>query len=601
MVKTVSQRDELLTEFGKKTLSDRYLLPGESYQDLFARVATYFSDDEAHAERMYDYISKHWFMPSTPNLSNGGTNRGLTISCFLNAVPDSMPGIAGKWNENIWLGSGGGGIGTNWSQVRSIGENVGNRGTSSGIIPFIRVMDSLTLAVSQGSLRRGSGAAYLNISHPEIEEFLEIRRTSGDFNRKSLNLHHGVVIPDSFMEALERDGDWQLVDPNSGKVRKTLKARELAQRILEIRMQTGEPYLLFRDNVNRAMPAHQRLLGLTVEQSNLCSEITLPTGLDHHGRDRTAVCNLGSVNLELSDEWLGNQQFIEDCMRFLDNVLEDFIEQTKDRPEYAQARYSAASERSIGLGVMGFHSYLQRKGIPFESALAKSFNLRAFSFIQQATRRANIKLALERGACPDSAEAALIDPSLPLLRFSNVTAIAPTASISIIAGGASPCIEPWNNNVFVQKTLSGSFEVRNKYLEAVLEEYGKNTPETWNFLMEHEGSVAGLEFLTDLEKAVFKTAWEIDNRWIVELACDRAPLVDQAQSVNMFLDGHVHKWDLLMLHYKAWKGGLKSLYYLRSRSAQRTAFAGVEADNKMEREKVMIQPKTDYEECLACQ
>jgi len=344
-VKTDPSRDALLTEFGKTTLKDRYLLPGESYQDMFARVSTAFADDAEHAQRLYDYMSKLWFMPATPVLSNGGAARGLPISCFLNQVGDSLDDIVETWTENVWLASNGGGIGTYWGNVRSIGEKVGQNGQTSGIIPFIRVMDSLTLAISQGSLRRGSAACYLDCHHPEIEEFLEIRKASGDFNRKSLNLHHGINITDAFMEAVRADEDFGLISPKSGEIVRTINARKLWQKILELRMQTGEPYLLFTDTVNNSMPAHQRKLGLKVTQSNLCSEITLPTGIDHRGQDRTAVCCLSSVNAETFMEWSKDEHFLEDIFRFLDNVLEDFIERAP--PEMARAVYSAKRERSV--------------------------------------------------------------------------------------------------------------------------------------------------------------------------------------------------------------------------------------------------------------
>lgn len=592
-----TSRDANLTEFGKKTLQDRYLLPGESYQDLFKRVSEAFADDVDHAQRMYDYMSKLWFMPATPVLSNGGTGRGLPISCFLNSIDDSLQDIMDTLYENAWLGAGGGGIGTDWSRLRAIGEPVRGRGASSGIIPFIRMFDSQVLGISQGSLRRGAGAAYLDISHPEIEEFLEIRKPSGDFNRKSLNLHHGVVIPDAFMEAVEKGEKWELKDPRSGKTKRALDARELFQRILEMRMQTGEPYLLFIDNVNRQMVPHQKELGLKVRQSNLCSEIMLHTGPDHREQERTAVCCLGSLNMEKWDEWRPLQdEIVEDCLRFLDNVLQDFIDQTAGRPGYDNARYSAERERSVGLGVMGFHSYLQSKMIPFESPMAKSINKRFFSEIRAAADKANEKLAKLKGPCPDAEEVGVMK------RFSHMMAIAPTASISIICGGASPCIEPWNANVFTQKTLSGSFEVRNKHLEEELDKLGLNTPGTWISILEHNGSVQHLDIPEEL-KNVFKTAFEMDQRWVVEFAGDRSEAIDQGQSVNLFLEGTIHKWDLLMTHFSAWKKGVKSLYYLRSRSVQRAGFAGgVEKDNTLEREQVLTHAnRADYEECVACQ
>jgi ribonucleoside-diphosphate reductase alpha chain len=585
-------RDDVLTDFGKTTLEDRYLLPGESYQDMFARVATAYADDSEHAQRIYDYISQLWFMPATPVLSNGGADRGLPISCFLNAVNDSLDGIVGVWNENVALASHGGGIGTYWGGVRSIGEKVKGQGQTSGIIPFIRVMDSLTLAISQGSLRRGSAAVYLDIHHPEIEEFLEIRKPSGDFNRKALNLHHGISITDEFMEAV-RDGEtFGLRSPKTDEVVKTVDARTLWQKILEIRLQTGEPYLIFSDTVNRAMPQHQRELGMKVRQSNLCSEIMLHTGKDHLGQDRTAVCCLSSVNAEKFLEWRDHPTFVEDVMRFLDNVLQDFIGRAPDA--MSAAVYSATRERSVGLGLMGFHSFLQSQNVPFESALAKSWNMRLFKHLRREADRASRVLAEEKGACPDAADRGLME------RFTHKLAIAPTASISIICGGTSAGIEPIPANIYTHKTLSGSFAVKNPYLERLLDQTGHNTTEVWDSIVENEGSVQHLDFLSDDDKDVYKTAFELDQRWVIELAADRTPEICQSQSLNVFLPGDVDKWDLHMLHFSAWERGCKSLYYLRSKSVQRAAFAGGEivqaAAMPME-----TGARTDYDECLACQ
>jgi len=582
-------RDDLLTDFGKTTLQDRYLLAGESYQDMFARVATAYADDADHAQRVYDYISKLWFMPATPVLSNGGADRGLPISCFLNAVPDSLDGIVSTWNENVFLAANGGGIGTYWGGVRSIGEKVKGAGQTSGIIPFVRVMDSLTLAISQGSLRRGSAAVYLDINHPEIEEFLEIRKPSGDFNRKSLNLHHGISISDEFMEAV-RDGErFAMRSPKSGEIVKYVDARSLWQKILEIRLQTGEPYLIFSDTVNRSMPEHQQALGLKVRQSNLCSEIVLHTGKDHLGKNRTAVCCLSSVNAETFMEWRDHPTFVEDVFRFLDNVLQDFIDRAP--PEMDPAIYAAMRERSVGLGLMGFHSFLQSQNVPFESALAKSWNMRVFKHLRREADKASRVLAEERGPCPDAADQGVME------RFSHKLAIAPTASISIICGGTSAGIEPIPANIYTHKTLSGSFAVKNPYLEKVLEEKGMNTEAVWSSILENEGSVGHLDFLTQDEKDVFKTAFEIDQRWIIDLAADRTPDICQSQSLNLFLPGDVEKWDLHMLHWTAWERGVKSLYYLRSKSVQRAAFAGADIVESIYSETA----KTDYEECLACQ
>ena len=588
-------RDARLTEFGKATLRDRYLLPEESFQDLFARVARAYADDTAHAQRLYDYMSKLWFMPATPILSNGGTDRGLPISCFLNAVEDSLDAIVGTWSENVWLASNGGGIGTYWGDVRSIGEPVKGNGMTSGIIPFIRVMDSLTLAISQGSLRRGSAAVYIDVHHPEIEEFIEIRKPSGDFNRKSLNLHHGIAITDEFMEAVRDNRPFALKSPATGAAVKSVPARQLWQKILETRLQTGEPYLLFVDTANRHLPAHQRELGLAVRQSNLCSEILLPTGRDHHGELRTAVCCLSSVNLDTWDEWSEDPRFIDDLMRFLDNVLEDFIERAP--ASMSHAVYSAMRERSVGLGAMGFHSFLQARGIAFESAMAKSWNLRIFRHLREEADKASRRLAFERGPCPDAAERGANE------RFSSKLAIAPTASISIICGGASACIEPIPANIYTHKTLSGSFTVKNTALARLLGSKGLDTPETWQSILEHEGSVQHLDALDEHQKAVFRTAFEIDQRWVIELAADRAPSICQGQSLNLYLRSDIHKWDLLMLHWTAWERGIKSLYYCRSKSVQRAGFAGVEADNtrRWPERQLLVADGGKYDECLACQ
>ena len=594
-------RDDLLTEFGKDTLTDRYLLQGESFQDLFARVAMYYSDDANHAQRLYDYISKLWFMPATPVLSNGGTDRGLPISCFLNECDDSMKGIVDLWNENVWLASRGGGIGSYWGNLRSMGEKVGRNGKTSGIIPFIRVQDSMTLAISQGSLRRGSAAVYLPVHHPEIEEFVEIRRpTGGDPNRKALNLHHGIVISDAFMRAVEKDEEWALLSPKDGAVIERVSARALWIRILTARIETGEPYIIYGDSVNRAIPEHHKLAGLFVKMSNLCSEITLPTGKDHHGQERTAVCCLSSVNLENFEEWENHPTFIEDVMRFLDNVLEDFIRKAPDT--MMRAKYAAMRERSVGLGVMGFHSFLQSKMIPMESVMAKVWNKRMFKHLKAGADAASVKLAQERGACPDAKEYGIME------RFSNKIAIAPTASISIITGGASPGIEPNSANAYTHKTLSGSHFVRNKQLEKLLAEKGMNNEDVWSSIITREGSVQHLDFLSDMEKDVFKTAFELDQRWLIEHAADRTPFVCQAQSLNIFLPADVHKRDLHQIHWMAWKKGVKSLYYCRSKSIQRAESAnGGDGKFKLATKGSAGSSSTlqgegnKYEECLACQ
>lgn len=582
-------RDALLTDFGKATLNDRYLLENENYQQMFARVACAYADDAEHAQRLYDYISRLWFMPSTPILSNGGAKRGLPISCFLNTVSDSLDGIVSTWNENVLLASNGGGIGTYWGFVRGVGEPVGRAGKTSGIIPFVRVMDSLTLAISQGSLRRGSAAVYLDVHHPEIEEFLEIRKPSGDFNRKSLNLHHGINLTDEFMEAVRDDVEFALRSPKDQRVIRKVNARQLFQKIVEMRLQTGEPYLIFIDTANKSMPKHQRELGLKVRMSNLCSEILLATGPDQHGNDRTAVCCLSSLNAETWDEWHNDPMIVEDILRFLDNVLQEFIDTAPDG--MARAKYSAMRERSVGLGLMGFHSFLQSKGVPFESAMAKSWNIKMFRHIRRQADAASVTLGEERGACPDAQERGI------KARFSHKIAVAPTASISIICGGASACIEPIPANIYNHKTLSGNYAVKNIHLERLLEKKGINTDSTWQSIVEHEGSVQYLPQLSQDEKDIFKTAFEIDQRWVVELAGDRAPFICQGQSINLFLPADADKWDLLMLHWTAWEQGVKSLYYCRSKSIQRAEYAGGEG-----KERHLLETKRkDYEECLACQ
>ena len=598
-IKIDRSRDSNLTDFGKATLDDRYLGQSESYQDLFARVSGVYADDNLHAQRIYNYISNLWFMPATPVLSNGGTERGLPISCFLNEANDSLKGITDLWEENVWLAARGGGIGSYWGNLRSIGEKIGKVGKTSGIIPFIKVMDSLTLAISQGSLRRGSAACYLQIDHPEIEEFIEMRRpTGGDVNRRSLNLHHGVLVTDDFMRAVETDGQWALRSPYDGTVQSTIPARNLWIRLLTARVETGEPYVIYIDTVNRQIPQHHKLAGLKVKTSNLCSEITLPTGIDNNGKERTAVCCLSSLNLDTYDEWKDNTQFVEDVMRFLDNVMTDFIKRAPD--EFANAKYSAMRERSVGLGVMGLHSYFQQKNIPFGSVMSKVWNKKIFKNIQEKVDTASTTLAEERGACPDAAEYGIKE------RFSNKTAIAPTASISIICGGSSPGIEPIAANSFTHKTLSGSFNVRNKYLKKILQKYEKDTDDVWSGITTNQGSVSHLDFLTAEEKDTFKTAFEIDQRWIIELGADRTPHISQAQSINVFVPADIHKKELHDIHFQAWKKGLKSLYYCRSKSIQRAENInkGTSTDvtkNVYSKDNESNNKDNNYEECLSCQ
>ena len=599
-IKIDRTKDSNLTKFGRATLSDRYLGANESYQDLFARVASHYADNNLHAQRIYNYISNLWFMPATPVLSNGGTKRGLPISCFLNEASDSLDGILDLWSENVWLAARGGGIGSYWGNLRSIGEKIGRVGKTSGIIPFIKVMDSLTMAISQGSLRRGSAACYLPINHPEIEEFIEMRRpTGGDPNRKALNLHHGVLISDAFMRAVEMDEQWALKSPKDDVIQSTVSARNLWIRLLTARIETGEPYMIFIDTVNRLIPQHHKLAGLTVKTSNLCSEITLPTGIDKDGRDRTAVCCLSSLNIEKYDEWKNDESFIGDVMRFLDNILTDFIENAPD--QFSDATYSAMRERSIGLGVMGLHSYFQKKNIPLESVMSKVWNNKIFKNIKKKVDESSKELAEERGACPDAEEYGIKE------RFSNKTAIAPTASISIICGGTSPGVEPIAANSYTHKTLSGSFNVRNRHLKKVLEKYNKNTDEIWSSITTNQGSVMHLDFLTKTEKDVFKTAFELDQKWIVEHGADRTPYISQAQSINLFLPADVHKKELHQIHFQAWKKGLKSLYYCRSKSIQRAENINSNLSTNVEnnvykKDRNQTQElEVEYDECLSCQ
>ena len=582
-------RDKYLSEFSVKTLNDRYLLKGEtSPQDAFARAAKAFSDDDDHAQRLYDYASKLWFMFSTPILSNGGTNRGMPISCFLNHVEDSRGGLTSHFTENAFLSSVGGGIGGNWSQIRGVGASTSNGSESTGIIPFLKVVDGEMLAFSQGITRRGSYAAYLDISHPEIEEFLDIRKpTGGDINRKSTNLHHAVVISDDFMRLIEKatreerfDDSWDLIDPNSKKVVKTLPAKTLWVKLIQNRVETGEPYIMFKDTVEKAMPQFQQDLGLKIHHSNLCSEITLATD-----ENRTAVCCLSSVNLEEYDEWKNNDLFIPDLIRMLDNVLTYFI--TNAPPELYRAVYSAKRERSVGLGAMGFHAYLQRHSIPFESVIAKIRNKQMFHELKEKAYETTKLLAEERGECPDAVGYGV--------RNSHLLAIAPNASSSIICGNTSPSIEPYRANAFVQKTKTGSSLLKNEYLEHCLDDIGMNTEEIWQSIITHDGSIQHLDFLDDETKDIFKTGPEIDQRWLIEFAADRQEYICQSQSLNLFFPADVSKQELHAVHMMAWKKGVKTLYYLRSEAIKRADRLSDEALRQY------IFDSISDETCLACE
>jgi len=578
-------RDALLTDFGKTTLKDRYLLPTEdSPQDGFFRAAKAFSDNDEMAERIYSYASRLWFMYSTPVLSNAGSKRGMPISCFLNYVGDSREGLTGHYTENAWLASVGGGIGGYWGHVRSDGTMTSGGSQSSGSIPFLHVVDSEILAFSQGKTRRGSYAAYMDISHPEIIEFIEMRKPSGgDVHRKCLNLHHGVNISNEFMQLIDNcikeptyDDSWNLIDPHTKKIVRTVSARELWQKILETRVATGEPYVSFIDTINDALPETQKKLGLEVHHSNLCTEITLPTS-----DNRTAVCCLSSVNLEKYDEWKNDTLFIPDLIRFLDNVLQYFIDYAPE--ELFRARFSANNERSLGLGAMGFHAYLQSKGIPFESVLAKSLNLKIFKKIKEQAVEESKRLAIKRGEAPDMEGTGM--------RNAHLLAIAPNASSSIICGTTSPSVEPYRANAYVQKTMSGSFLVKNKYLEKLLEKKGINNDTTWTSILANRGSVLHIKELSDYEKDIFKTAIEINQQWVIEHAADRQQYICQGQSINVFVPADVNVKELHDIHMLAWKRKLKTLYYCRSEAIKRAELVS----KKIER---TIIPEAD---CLSCE
>ena len=612
-------RDKSLADFGVATLRDRYLWGDEeSPQEAFARASVFSATykgitDYELAQRLYDYSSKYWFMFSTPILSNGGTTRGLPISCFLNYVPDSREGLSQHYDENIWLASSGGGIGGYWGDVRSSGVSTSSGSRSTGSIPFMHVVDSCMLAFNQGTTRRGSYAAYMDISHPEIEEFIAMRKpTGGDINRKSLNIHNGVNITNQFLDAVREDEPWRLIDPKSKECLKTVNARGLWWQLIQTRFETGEPYILNVDTCNEHLPREQKDLGLKINQSNLCSEITLPTD-----EERTAVCCLSSVNLAHFDEWSTDDNFIADMITMLDNVLELFIESIVDikvldsdysanfrrfknyvqegKEGFSKAAYSAYRERSIGLGAMGFHSYLQGRGLPFESVFAASFNHRAFSTIRDRANEASLALGADRGEAPDMAGSGK--------RNAHLLAVAPNASSSIICGGTSPSIEPTRANAYTHKTLSGSFQVKNLYLDRLLAKKGlkvKEREEVWKDIISHKGSVQHLDILEDEEKEVFKTAPELNQIWIVEHAHQRQQYICQSQSVNLFFTPppttepqEVHDEFLQYVNDVHWAGAntLKSMYYLRSESVR-------DAEN------VNIKiPRINLEdvECLSCE
>jgi len=571
-------RDARLTPQALETLKDRYLVGNEtSPQQAFARAAAAFADDVAHGQRIYDYVSRGWFMFATPLLSNGGTERGLPISCFLNYMADSREGINQHYEETSWLSSLGGGVG-GYIAVRGA-EPTSKGSASSGGIPFVCVIDRYMLAFSQGKTRRGSYAAYLDISHPDIDEFLELRKPSGgDANRKALNLHHAVNITDEFMAACIADADWNLVSPKTGKTVKTVSARGLMRKIVDTRHQTGEPFILFKDTANRAMPAPLKAKGLKIHHANLCTEIMLPTA-----QDRTAVCCLSSVNLALYDEWKDHPTFIEDLMRMLDNTLTVFIQQAPK--ELWRAVKSAINERSVGLGAMGLHTYLQNKGIAWGSDLARGYNVMMFEHLQKKTNAASIKLGAERGEAPDMEGTGE--------RFSHKMAVAPNASSSIFLN-VSPSIEQYPENIFIHKTLSGSHKVKNPALEALLETKGKNTDAVWKDILANDGSVQHLDFLSAMEKLVFLTAFETNQLLSVEMNNDRTPFVDQGISFNLSVPAEVDAEYMLELHFAAWAGGSKSMYYVRSKAPNKAE----NMNTKVEQFELVVPQD---EGCLSCE
>lgn len=574
-----------LPYFGLENLRDRYFLRDangevcENPKSFYSRVAAGMArGDRDLAQRLYDYMRRQWFVPASPTLMNIGTSRGLPISCFLNTVPDTLEGIFDAYRENAFLSKYGGGIGTDWSQLRGQNAPLQKSGLkSSGVIPFLKIMDSTTIAVSRNSIRRGAAAAYLRIDHPDIEEFLEIRKpTGGDMDRKCLNINNGVVVTDAFMDAVENKTTFQLIDPHYKTVVKELDAVEMWRRILKMRAETGEPYLLFIDTVNKAVPAHHREKGLFVRQSNLCTEIVLPTN-----EERTAVCCLGNLNLERYDEWKHLvSRITDDCVTALDNNLESFCDLANPE-DFKKAVNSVRHERSVGLGTMGYHGYLMSKGVPFESLQARLINKTIYKQIHEGAVAASERLGRERGLPLDGGTR----------RNSYLTSVQPTASTAFICGGATPAVEPMAGNAFLQKTLSGSFLVKNRFLERVLESKAANTTEVWKTIIAAKGSVQHLDILTDEEKSVFRTAYEMNMREIVQQAADRQPYIEQAQSLNVFFETPLSGKYLDDVHRLAWKLGVKSLYYLRSS-------APIHADSI---DVKSVKRDVAQEECAVCQ
>jgi len=591
-------RDTLFDELGKIRLKESYMKEEEtSPQERFAFVSKSFGSNQEHAQRLYEYSSKHWLSYSTPILSFGRSKRGLPISCFLNYIEDTAEGLVDNLSETNWLSMLGGGVGIGFG-IRSADDK------STGVMPHLKIYDASSLAYRQGRTRRGSYAAYLDISHPDIISFLEIRKPTGDQNMRCLNLHHAVNIPDTFMQIIEKcmidntaDDSWELKDPHSGEVREIVSAKHLWQQLLELRMHTGEPYIHFIDTSNRLMPEWLKEKGLRINQSNLCSEIILPTN-----EERTAVCCLSSLNLEYYDDWKDNKHFLHDVAEMLDNVLQYFIDNAPD--VISRAKYSALRERSIGIGALGFHAYLQQKNVAFEGVMAKVLNNSIFKHIRKGLDDANETLGKIRGEAPDAVGFGK--------RFSHLMAIAPNASSSIIMGNTSPSIEPYRANAYRQDTLSGSFLNKNKHLDKVIMSHlsSDGTPLTpkgeeiyadiWSSIIANDGSVQHLDWMDENTKAVFKTSMEIDQRWVIEHASDRQQYIDQAQSLNVFFRPDSNIKYIHAVHFMAWKKGLKTLYYCRSEKLAKADKVSKKIEREVIKELDMSQI-AQGNDCIACE
>ena len=590
------EKDALFDELGIKRLKESYMTDEEtSPQHRLAFVSKSFSSNAEHAQRLYNHASKHWLSYSTPILSFGRSKRGLPISCFLNYIQDTAEGLVDNLSETNWLSMLGGGVGIGFG-IRSSDDK------STGVMPHLKIYDSSSLAYRQGRTRRGSYAAYLDISHPDIIPFLEMRKPTGDPNVRCLNLHHGINITDDFMHIIEKcmidpnaNDDWELKDPHSGEVREVVSAKHLWQSIIEIRMQTGEPYIHYIDTSNRLLPDFLKEKGLKINQSNLCSEIILPTD-----EERTAVCCLSSLNLEYFDEWKNDPTFLRDVAEMLDNVLQYFINNAPD--SISRARHSAIRERSIGVGALGFHAYLQKNLVPFEGVMAKVSNNRIFKHIREGLDEANFALGKERGEAPDASGTGR--------RFSHVMAIAPNASSSIIVGNTSPSIEPYRANAYRQDTLSGASLNKNKHLDKVIREYCNNPTlssksgieydEIWSSIIANDGSVQHLTWMDELTKDVFKTSMEIDQRWVVELAADRQHYIDQSQSLNLFFRPNANIKYVHAIHFMAWKKGVKTLYYCRSEKIGKADKVSKKIEREVIKELDMAQI-AQGNDCIACE